>query len=609
MKQPHQHALMRAARRKSDIIEHTMRRHRITKAKALSPVMDELRIIPLGGQNGIGEKNMIVLEYGNDALILDCGFELGVTLPGINYAIPATDYLESIKHKLRGYVITHGHMDHIGGLIHITPRYPAPIFGSRFTIGMVETQFEKANEQELSFTPETHIMDMDRHERMTLGNLTIELVRVTHSIPESSAIIVDTPAGRVINTGDFRLDPEPLDAYPTDIARLKELGDEGVLLLMSESTNATAPGRTPTEHTLQDSFHQLIQKARGRIFVSIFSTNMNRIQMIINAAHENGRKVALDGRSMMTTAELAVRLGNLKIPKGTLVTMRETASIPDRQLVVICTGGQGEPGAAMSRMASGEHQYIKLKQSDSVIISSTPIPGNERSYQQIGDDLAIIGVTQFRHPTHAVDGSGPLHVSGHGNRDEHAEMIQLTRPTYLLPIYGGALNRQHHRQVGLENGLSASHIVMAQNGEVIRITTKQPPRIIGRVNSGALLIDESGIVIPEIVTKDRLTLQDDGFLVITLTLDKRTGRLLTSPDIITRGLIAVRDNPELLDTLRRDIRRTVASCRRPGTGLDTVKQLIRETAEQYIYRETGRTPITTIVVNVVGARRESEATV
>lgn len=609
MKQPHQHALMRTARRKSDIIERTMRRHRITKAKALPSVTDELRIIPLGGQNGIGEKNMIVLEYGNDALILDCGFELGVTLPGINYAIPATDYLESIKHKLRGYVITHGHMDHIGGLIHITPRYPAPIFGSRFTVGMVETQFEKANEQGLSFIPETHIMDMDRHERMTLGNLTIELVRVTHSIPESSAIVVDTPAGRVINTGDFRLDPEPLDTYPTDIARLKELGDEGVLLLMSESTNATAPGRTPTEHTLQDSFHQLIQKARGRIFVSIFSTNMNRIQMIINAAYENGRKVALDGRSMMTTAELAVRLGNLKIPKGTLVTMRETASIPDRQLVVICTGGQGEPGAAMSRMAAGEHQYIKLKQSDSVIISSTPIPGNERSYQQIGDDLAIIGVTQFRHPTHTVDGAGPLHVSGHGNRDEHAEMIQLTRPTYLLPIYGGALNRQHHRQVGLENGLPASHIVMAQNGEVIRMTTKQPPRIIGRVNSGALLIDESGIVIPEIVTKDRLTLQDDGFLVITLTLDKRTGRLLTSPDIITRGLIAIRDNPELLDTLRRDIRRTVASCRRPGTGLDTVKQLIRETAEQYIYRETGRTPITTIVVNVVGARRESEATV
>lgn len=608
MKQPNQHALMRTTRRKSDTIDRTMRRHRPIKAKGLPPIAGGLRIIPLGGQNGIGEKNMIVLEYGDDALILDCGFELGVDLPGINYAIPVTDYLESIKHKLRGYVITHGHMDHIGGLTHIAPCYPAPIFGSQFTIGMVETQFEKANEQGLSFMPETRVMDMDVHERITLGDLTIELVRVTHSIPESSAIVIDTPAGRVINTGDFRLDPEPLDTHPTDVARLKELGDEGVLLLMSESTNATAPGRTPTEHTLQESFHQLIQKARGRIFVSIFSTNMNRIQMIINAAQQNGRKVALDGRSMMSTAELAVRLGNLKIPKGTLVTMRETASVPDSQLVVICTGGQGEPGAAMSRMAAGEHQYIKLKQSDSVIISSTPIPGNERSYQQIGDDLAIIGVTQFRHPTHAVDGSGPLHVSGHGNRDEHAEMIQLTRPTYLLPIYGGALNRQHHRQVGLENGLPSSRIIMLQNGEVARIDATRQVRIIGRVTSGAHLVDESGAITPEIVTRDRLTLQDDGFLVVTVTLDKRTGRLLTSPDIITRGLIAIRDRPELLDTLRRDIRRTIAQCRRPGAGLDAIKQTLRETTEQHIYRETGRAPITTVVVNVVGVRREAEAT-
>lgn len=602
MKQQKNSEASRTSRRRSDTIDRSMRRHRIRKAHPLDSVQDTLRIIPLGGQNGIGEKNMIVLEYDNDAIVLDCGFELGIDLPGINYAIPATDYLKSIKHKLRGYVISHGHMDHIGGLVHIVPEYPAPIFGSRFTIGMVQTQFDKANESGSTFTPDVRVLDMDQHERAELGALTIELVRVTHSIPESSAIVVDTPAGRVINTGDFRLDPEPLDALPSDIARLKQLGDEGVLLLMSESTNTTSLGRTPTEHTLQPSFQKLIDNAKGRVFVSIFSTNMNRIQMIINAAHQNNRKVALDGRSMMTTAELAVRLGNLKIPKGTLITMRETTSVPDHQLVVICTGGQGEPGAAMSRMASGEHQYIKLKKSDSVIISSTPIPGNERSYQQIGNDLAIIGVKQFRHPTHEIDMAGPLHVSGHGNRDEHAEMIQLTKPTYLMPIYGGALNRHYHRQVGLDNGILPSHIIMAENGTVLHLANKKLTKTISKVTSGALLVDQTGNVVPEIVTKDRLALQDDGFMIAIITIDKRTDRLISSPDIITRGLIAIRDSSEMMENLRSEIRRQAASLRQSHANLDTLRQSIRDTVARHVYDSTGRIPIVIAVINVTNSR-------
>ncbi|MDB5187439.1 MAG: hypothetical protein JWM07_911 [Candidatus Saccharibacteria bacterium] len=605
MKQQKQSTVSRISRRKSETIDRSVRRHRITKTRALLPAPNALRIIPLGGQNGIGEKNMIVLEYGDDAVVLDCGFELGIDLPGINYAIPATDYLQSIKHKLRGYIISHGHMDHIGGLIHIAPKYPAPIFGSRFTIGMVQTQFDKADDTEYGYTPDTRIMDMDQHERIQLGALTIELIRVTHSIPESSAIVIDTPVGRVINTGDFRLDPEPLDTMPSDIARLKQLGNEGVLLLMSESTNTTSLGRTPTEHTLQPSFEKLITNATGRVFVSIFSTNMNRIQMIINAARDNNRKVALDGRSMIATAELAVRLGNLKIPKGTLITMRETASIPDHQLVIVCTGGQGEPGAAMSRMAVGEHQYIKLKASDSVIISSTPIPGNERSYQQIGDDLAVIGVKQYRHPTHKIDMSGPLHVSGHGNRDEHAEMIQLTRPTYLMPIYGGALNRQYHRQVGLENNLSSSHILMLENGDVLEIGDTNTIDISKKIPSGALLVDQTGSVVPEIVTKDRLALQNDGFVVVILTINKRTGQLLGSPDIITRGFIAVRDNAKIMETLRKKVQLQAASLRQPHTHFDLVKQQIRDTAARHIHESTGQTPIIAAVVNVITTQRRT----
>lgn len=605
MKQPKQINVTHINRRKSETIDRTIRRHRIIKAKPIPEALDTLRVIPLGGQNGIGEKNMIVVEYGDDAIVLDCGFDLGVDLPGINYAIPATDYLQTIKHKLRGYVITHGHMDHIGGLIHILPDCPAPVFGSRFTIGMVLTQFEKENESGELFMPETHVMDMDHHERIQLGNFTIELIRVTHSIPESSAIVVDTPLGRVINTGDFRLDPEPLDTHQTDIARLKQLGDEGVLLLMSESTNATSLGRTPTEHTLQSSFNDIIQAAKGRIFVSIFSTNMNRIQMIIDAAHRNGRKVALDGRSMMATAELAVRLGNLKIPKGTLVAMRDTANLPDNQVVVICTGGQGEPGAAMSRMAAGEHQYIKLKKSDSVVISSTPIPGNERSYQQIGDALASIGVKQFRHPTHKLDGSGPLHVSGHGNQDEHAEMIQLTQPAYLMPIYGGALNRHYHKQIGIENGLKASHIIMADNGNVVQFGPNAVLESISKVTSGAHLVDQTGSKVPEIVTADRLALKDDGFVIVMVTIDKQTGRLLSSPDIITRGVISIRDNAALLEALRKEIRNQAARLRQSRSSLDVLKQSIRDTTVRHIYRDTKCTPITVAVVNVVGPQKQT----
>lgn len=602
MKQTNKRALLGGERHKNETIDRLLRPHRTTKGRFVPPATDTLRIIPLGGQQGIGEKNMIVLEYGNDAVILDCGFDLGVELPGINYAIPVTEYLQSIRHKLCGYVISHGHMDHIGGLAHIVPQYPAPIFGSRFTIGMVQAQFEKAAESGSAYQPDCRVVDMDSHERIALGKLTIELVRVTHSVPESSAIVVDTPAGRVINTGDFRLDPEPLDTLPSDVARLKQLGDEGVLLLMSESTNTTRLGRTPTEQTLQDSFFELMDQATGRVFVAVFSTNMNRVQMIINAAAAHGRKVALDGRSMMAVAELAVRLGNLKIPRDTLIAMRETASIPDDKLVVICTGGQGEPGAAMSRMAAGEHQYIKLKQGDSAVISSTPIPGNEQSYQQIGDYLAGIGVQQYRHPTHEIDGCGPLHVSGHGSRDEHAEMIRLTRPRYLMPIYGGALNRQYHRQVGLQTGLDSKHIMMVDNGQVLAFDRQARARIAGCVTAGALLVDQTGTVVPEIVTKDRLLVRDDGFVVVVMTIDVRSGRLMSSPDIITRGLMSVQDNAAYMETLRTEIRRTISRQKVDRHNVDTVKQLVRDMVRAQLAEQTGHLPIVIPVVNLIADR-------
>lgn len=602
-------------RQKSQKAMRALAPYRKTKRPKLpKPAPDALRVIPLGGQDGIGEKNMIVVEYNDTAFILDAGFDLSVDIPGINYAIPAIDYLETIKHKIKGYVISHGHLDHIGGLIHVVPKYPAPIYGSDFTVAMVEAQFEKLAEDSSRqgalrassltkpFIPTTITMNMDTHERLVVGECTIELVRVTHSIPESSAIVVDTPAGRLINTGDFRLDPEPLDTKPSDIARLKELGKEGVLLLMSESTNTTKLGRTPTEHTLQESFYNLVETTKGRLVVAVFSTNMNRIQMIINAAAKHGRKVALDGRSMLSVAELAVRLGRLKVPKGTLVALRETTSIPDSQLIVICTGGQGEPGAALSRMAIGEHAVIKLKKSDTVVISSTPIPGNEQSYSRIGDNLARLGVKQYRHPTHEIDGSGPLHVSGHAARDEHAEMIALTKPSFLMPIYGGPLPRQYHKELAVAAGMKESSVLMAENGDVLEFAPGAAPRKSGVVTSGSLLVDQTGSVVPTVVSQDRLLLKDDGFVVVVMTIGPN-GRLLSSPDIVTRGYIATKESVGQLNALRTLLRNTVTrgATIRSRAHIDALKEVVQKSVQQYTIQETGLTPLVIPVVNVVGA--------
>lgn len=576
--------------------------HAVSSIPRLEP--ERLRITILGGLEGIGEKNMSVIEYGNDAIIVDCGFDLSVDLPGVNFAIPATNYLDSIKDKIRAYVITHGHMDHTGGLPYVVPKYPAPIYGSHFTVGMVQKQFENVQENGIDFEPDVVELHMDNHQRMVVGPFTIEALRITHSIPDASAIIIDTPVGRILNTGDFRLDPEPLDHQPSDIARLKQAGQEGIMLLMSESTNTRFLGRTPTEHTLQESFNDIFARAPGRIFVAIFSTNMNRIQMIINSAAAAGKKVAFDGRSMMWVAELAVRLGNLKIPKGTVVPMREAPNVKDDQLVVVCTGGQGEPNAALQRMSIGEHKHIKLKEGDTVIVSSSPIPGNEVRYQQIGNDLAERGVYIFRHPSREVDGCGPLHVSGHANRDEHREMIEMTRPKWLLPIHGGMLDRKYHQDVAVEAGMDRKNVILARNGSIIEFDKEGSLYDGLEAPAGAVLVDQTGAVVPGLVAKDRLLMSEEGMVVVMLTVDKKTGRLLTSPDIITRGFIYIRDNTELMDGLRAELKRAAAQ-RFTRVDLDRFKVELKDHISHYLYEHTRRSPVLIPVVNVIGSNGQS----
>jgi ribonuclease J len=571
------------------------------RANVIVDDFDKLKLTFLGGQGGIGEKNMQILEWQNDAVVLDCGNNLGVDLPGINYTIADPSYLESIKHKVRGYVITHGHLDHLGGLKHIVPRVPAPIYGSRFTLGVVQKTFEDSYaETGLKFDPELVTMNIDNHERLKLGAFFIELVRITHSVPESTCIVVDTPVGTVINTGDWRLDPEPLDEKPTDAVRLKELGDKGVLLLMSDSCNTPLPGRTPTEHTLQQSFHDIIGNAEGRVFMAIFSSNMNRVQMIINSAAAAGRKVALDGRSMMSYAEIAVRQGLLKIPKGTVVPMQNVPNLPDNQVLVVCTGGQGEPGSALQRMAEGQHRHVKLHEGDTIVVSSTPIPGNEVRYEEIGNDLIQRGVHLYRHPTHEVDGVGPLHVSGHARREEYREMLHLVRPKFFLPIYAGALNRRYHEEIAVEEGWARDNIIRANDGNSFLFTPDKWQQT-EDVPYGSLLVDQTGAIVSNVVVKDRVLLSEEGLVTVVLTIDKKTGALLTSPDIISRGFIYMRDSEDLMNGLRGELKRAVQQ-RYKRIDLDRFKAELKDHITHYLFDQTQRSPIVIPVVNVIGSK-------
>ena len=560
-----------------------------------------LKIIPLGGMDGGGSKNMILVEYQNDAVVMDCGNDLGVDLPGINYAIADTSYLESIKDKVRAYVITHGHLDHIGGLPHIVPKVPAPIYGSRFTIGMVEKQFENFGlPMPEGFELKTIVMNEETHEKLKIGPFFVELVRITHSIPGSTCIILDTPVGRIINTGDFRFDPNPLDHERSDMERLRQLGDEGVLVLMSDSTTSERPGRTPSESTIEPTYVDLIERAPGRVFVAMFSSNINRIQMLVNAAVQHNRKIAMDGRSMMSTLEVAVKLGMIRIPKGTFVPIANVASMKDHEIVVVTTGVQGEPGSALQRMSSGDHKHVKLNPGDTVILSGTPIPesGNDKLIGAMVDDLMRKNVHVFRANTTQVDGCGPLHVSGHASLEEYGEMIAMTKPKFFVPIYGAYRSKHYHIEEAIRQGVPRANCLNADNGQVIAFTPNSI-KVEGEVPHGTILVDQTGSIVSGVVVKDRVLLSEEGLVAVVLTLDKKNGGLLTSPDIISRGFIYMRDNEDLMNGLRQELRRA-ASQRFKRVDLDRFKIELKDHITHYLFEQTQRSPIVIPVVNVIG---------
>ena len=579
------------------------------KAKTVRPnfIDDQprLRIIGLGGMDHGGSKNMILVEYKDEAIVLDCGNDLGVDLPGINYGIADISYLEEIKHKLKAYVITHGHLDHIGGLPHIVPRVPAPIYGSKFTIGRVEEIFENFGLPfPDGFELKTVTMNENTHERLKVGSFFVELVRITHSIPGSTCIVLDTPIGRIVNTGDFRFDPQPLDHEKTDMERLVEVGKEGVLALLSESTSTERIGRTPSESTIEPSFIDIMDKAPGRIFVAIFSTNINRIQMIINAAVHHNRKIALDGRSMMSTLEMAVRHGFVRVPKGTFVPIASVSNLADDQVVVVCTGGQGEPSSALQRMANGEHRHVKMKSRDTVILSSTPIPetGNDALIGNMVDELMRKDVLVFQHISHDLDGVGPLHVSGHASRDEYAEMIRVINPRFFIPIYGSYRSKQRHIDLAIEEGIPRANTLNAENGQVITLTPDKM-ELSGEVPHGTILVDQTGALVSNVVVKDRVLLSEEGLVAVVVTIDKKSGNLLTSPDIISRGFIYMRDNEDLMNGLRNELKRAVQQ-RYKRVDLDRFKAELKDHVTHFLFEQTQRSPIVIPVVNVIGAKQQ-----
>ncbi len=577
----------------------------IEQSKKRANFIDEtpkLKIIGLGGMDGGGSKNTMLIEYGDDAIVIDAGNDLGVDLPGINYGIADFSYLKAIKHKLRGYIITHGHLDHIGGLPHIVPEVPAPIYGSKFTIGRVEEIFQNFGlPMPEGFELRTVTMNENTHEKLKVGaSFMVELIRITHSIPGSTMVAVDTPLGKIINTGDFRLDPNPLDHERSDLERIKELGDEGVLALMSESTTTERPGRTPSESTIEQSYVDIMARAPGRIFIAVFSTNVNRIQMIINAAVHHGKHIALDGRSMMSTLEMAVRHGFVKVPKGTFVPIASVPNMKDEEVVVVCTGGQGEPSSALQRMASGEHKHVKLKASDTIVLSSTPIPesGNDALIGRMVDDMLRRGVHVFQHMTRELDGIGPLHVSGHASIDEYAEIIRLFKPKFFIPIYGAYRSKQRHIDIAINEGIPRGNTVNAENGDVIEVT-KDGMKIEGQVPHGTVLVDQAGYLVNNIVVKDRVVLAEEGLVAIVLTVDKKTGQLLTSPDIISRGFIYMRENEDVINGLRDELRRAVNQ-RFKRVDLDRFKTELKDHVTHYLYEHTQRSPIVIPVINVIG---------
>lgn len=545
-----------------------------------SDFKNPLKIIPLGGLNEIG-KNMTLVEYGDDIVIIDCGMTFpDAEMPGVDIVIPDFTYVVKNADRIRGVLLTHGHEDHIGGIPYLLKKINVPIYGTRLTLGLVENKLKEHNLGKVKLNV------VSPPDVVRLGCMSAEFIRVNHSIPDAAAVALRTPAGTVIHMGDFKVDYTPIEGGIIDLPRFASLGDEGVLALMSDSTNAERPGFTPSEKVVGESFEKLYSKAEGkRIIIATFSSNIQRVQQIINCAAKHSRKVAVFGRSMINVVRLGIDLGYLKIPEGVLIDIDKMHNYTDDELVIITTGSQGEPMSALTRMALNDHRQVSITENDFIIISARPIPGNEKFVGRVVNELLKLGAEVVYEAMYDV------HVSGHACREEHKLLLSLVRPKYFIPVHGEYKHLVRHAETAEELGIARENIMIADIGNVIEVCDAGI-RINGSVPAGKLLVDGLGVGdVGAAVLKERKHLAQDGVIVVSFTIDKIERKLLSGPEIVTRGFVYEKESEELLTKAKAFVASTVNTELLTRHDYNAIKAKLRDELGDFIFSKTKRRPM------------------
>ncbi len=551
----------------------------------------KLRIIPLGGLNEIG-KNLTVIEYANDIIIVDCGLGFpDEDMPGIDLVIPDISYLEANKEKIRGIVLTHGHEDHIGAIPYVLRQINPPIFGTRLTLGIIKN---KLTEHILPVEPQ--LVCVRAGQTVRLGEFSVEFIHANHSIADACCLAITTPLGVIVHTGDFKLDVTPIDGDMMNITRLGEIGRKGVLLLMCESTNAERPGFTPSERKVGKSLEYIFtSNETKRIVIATFSSNVHRVQQIINVSARHGRKVAITGRSMTNIVAAAVELGYMTVPDGVLIDINDIKRFKPEELTLITTGSQGEPMSALYRMAFGDHAQVSLGRNDLVVLSASAIPGNEKLVGRIINELSKNGVSVLH------DAVVEVHVSGHACQEEIKLMQALTKPKYFMPIHGEYRHLSANRELALDMGLEDRNIFISDIGRVLEIDAKGA-RFSGNVPSGKILVDGYGVGdVGNIVLRDRRHLAQDGLIVVVASVDTENGLLLSGPDIVSRGFVYVRESEELMDEVRAIAAEAINRCLEGGGNIDRMhlKNCVKDDLSKYLYTKTKRKPmVLPVIMNI-----------
>lgn len=544
---------------------------------------DKLSIFALGGVGEIG-KNMYVVQYGNDIVVIDAGLKFPEEdMLGIDIVIPDISYLTENRDKVRGIVLTHGHEDHIGGLPYVLKHLNVPVYGTKLTLGLVENKLKEAN-----LLGETKRILIHEDSEVELGNsLKVTFFRTNHSIPDSVGVCVETPEGNVVHTGDFKFDHTPVNDQYANLHRMAEIGQKGVLALMSDSTNAEKPGFTPSEKNVGVVLEDIFRKAEQRVVVATFASNVHRIQQVVNAAESTGRKITVIGRSMVNVVSIASELGYLHMPDGMLIEPEEMNRMAANRVVVLCTGSQGEPMSALTRMARSSHRKVDILPGDTVIIAATPVPGNEKYVGRTIDELFRLGANVI----YSGSNSG-VHVSGHGSQEELKLMLNLMKPKYFIPIHGEYRMQRRHSLLAESVGVDPDNIFITEIGEIVEIQAGSA-RKAGKVTAGNVLIDGLGVGdVGNIVLRDRKLLSQDGILVVVVTLSKQNGSIVSGPDIISRGFVYVRESEGLLDEANRIVSSTLQRLMSEKVNeWASLKTNVKDALGRFLYEQTRRRPM------------------